>query len=185
MKVIGSSITERVTTRYDLRVSDGTNRFIANSNLGIGLADAQWHHVAVVFDREAGTDTAYFYLDGSPVGSESSALIAGNSASDTDDLGIGASAEGGTLHPWKGNIDDPRIYDRVLSAAEITALAASPPAPCTFVYRSGGHHGYKPQYHPSDRGDLRHHRHVLRSHAGQRGCGRCTDLQHGSRSACL
>ncbi len=29
----------------DLRVSDGTNRFIANSNTGLGLEGAGWHHV--------------------------------------------------------------------------------------------------------------------------------------------
>jgi hypothetical protein len=108
-----------------LAVSDGTNRFIANSNPALGLDDTNWHHVTVVFDREAGTDTAYFYLDGTPVGSEASALIAGNSATGTNDVGIGASATG--TRPWKGSIDDPRIYDYALSAGEITALAASAP----------------------------------------------------------
>jgi hypothetical protein len=112
-----------------LAVSDGTNRFIANSNPALGLDDTNWHHVTVVFDREAGTDTAYFYLDGTPVGSEASALIAGNSATGTNDVGIGASATG--TRPWKGSIDDPRIYDYALSAGEITALAASAPGPCT------------------------------------------------------
>ena len=34
--------------------------------------------------------------------------------------------------PFKGSIEDVRIYDYALSQSEITALAASPPAACNF-----------------------------------------------------
>jgi hypothetical protein len=118
---------ERATDGFRLNLSDGTNRFIANSNAGTGLADAQWHHVTAVMDREPGTDTGIFYVDGSPAGSEASALIAGNSANGTEAFAIGGNS---TNRYWWGNIDDVRVYDRVLSPVEIAALAATPPANC-------------------------------------------------------
>jgi hypothetical protein len=96
----------------DLRVSDGTSRFIANSNTGLGLEGDGWHHVCAVFDREAGTDTAYFYLDGNPVGSEASSLIAGNSINEDNAMSIGANRQS-TWRPWKGEIDEVRISNVV------------------------------------------------------------------------
>ena len=98
-----------------LNVSDGIDRFIANSNSSIGLTADSWHHVVAVFDREAGTDTGYFYLDGNPIGSESSTQVADNSASGTDDLGIGANASNG-VRPWLGYLDEIRISATIRSA---------------------------------------------------------------------
>ena len=69
-----------------LKVSDGTLRFNADSNIGIGLTAGKWHHVCAVFDRSAGSDTAYFYLDGNPVGSETDNVVANNSASSDNDF---------------------------------------------------------------------------------------------------
>ena len=109
---------EAVDETLDLRVSDGTDRFIANSNLGLGVEGTGWHHVCAVFDREAGTDTAYFYLDGNPVGSEGSSLIADNSITDDNDLTIGSN-DSATWRPWKGWIDEVRISNVVHTAGWI------------------------------------------------------------------
>ncbi len=122
---------QKTPDTLDLRVSDGTNRFIANSNLAIGLADAGWHHVYAVFDREAGTDTAYFYLDGSPVGSENSALIADNSITDDHDLSIGSN-DSATWRAWTGEIDEVRISDVVLSSDWIATEYNNQSDPSTF-----------------------------------------------------
>jgi hypothetical protein len=109
----------------DLRVSDGTNRFIANSNTGIGLATDDWEYVTAVFDREPGTDTAYFYLNGSPVGSEASSLIAGNSASGSQDFEVGGTG-------WLGGIDEVRMADTVRSADWVATEFNNQSTPSTF-----------------------------------------------------
>ena len=114
----------------DLRVSDGANRFIANSNNAIGLAADGWHHVAVVFDREAGLDSAEFFLDGGSVGSESSALIEGNSASGVEDVGLGARGSGS--RPLMGNLDEVRISSGLRSASWIQTEYNNQWAPSTF-----------------------------------------------------
>jgi hypothetical protein len=69
--------------------------------------------VAAVYDREAATDTAYFYLNGVFVGSESSGLVAGNPVSGTDDVGIGT--RDGLVRALMGYIDEIRISDTVRS----------------------------------------------------------------------
>jgi hypothetical protein len=102
----------------DLRVSDSTNRFIANSNTGLTLEGTGWHYVCAVFDREAGTDTAYFYFDGNPAGSENSPLIADNSINEDNDLTIGSN-DSSTWRAWKGEIDEVRISNVVRTAGWI------------------------------------------------------------------
>ena len=109
--------------RYN--VSDGTNRFIANSNSSIGLAQDDWEYVTAVFDREPGTDTAYFYLNGASVGSESSSLIAGNSASGTQAFEIGGAN-------WLGGIDEVRMADTVRTADWIATEYNNQSSPSTF-----------------------------------------------------
>ncbi len=78
-----------------------------------------------VFDREAGTDTAYFYLDGSPVGSEGSSLIADNSINEDNDLSIGAN-RASTWRPWKGEIDEVRITNVARTAGWIRDFIQQP-----------------------------------------------------------
>jgi hypothetical protein len=114
---------QRSPDQLDLRVSDGTSRFNSNSNTAIGLTADQWHHVYAVFDRSAGSDTGYFYLNGAPVGSETSSLIAGNSASGSDDFSIGCRQS--SNRPWMGNIDEVRISNGVRSACWIAAEHAN------------------------------------------------------------
>jgi hypothetical protein len=65
--------------------------------------------MAVVFDREASLDTAYFYLNGAPVGTDSSNQIAGDSVSNDTDVWIGSNY-------FKGNFDELRISSTVRSA---------------------------------------------------------------------
>jgi len=87
---------------------------------GSGIATGQilevglWTHVAVTFD---GT-TAKVYVDGVVVGEGSFSF--GN---DTEaPMEIGAAAENGG-NPFNGTLDEVRIYDIVLSEAEILQLA--------------------------------------------------------------
>ncbi|MCK4692727.1 MAG: DUF2341 domain-containing protein, partial [Anaerolineales bacterium] len=94
----------------DLRVADATlARFVANSNPSLGVTTDEWHYVTAVFDRELGLDTAYFYLNGSPAGSENSIEIADNSVSSTQNVAFGSNS-------FIGNLDELRIYDVVISS---------------------------------------------------------------------
>jgi hypothetical protein len=91
-----------------------------NDNLNIDdLAVGEWHHHAIV---KTGT-TIDYYLDG--VFSSSRVL---NEAIGTESLpffiGGNPGAPGGEF--FNGGIDDVRIYDNALSAAEIAALIPEP-----------------------------------------------------------
>jgi len=77
--------------------------------------DGVWHHVVLVNN---GTNS-YAYVDGEY--RSSAATNADPSA--TGDMWIGA--RGGTTNYWNGSIDEIKIYDHVLTSAEIYELYAS------------------------------------------------------------
>jgi PKD repeat protein len=83
-----------------------------------------WSHIAGTYDGVAMT----FYVNGVQVASQSQT---GTLATSTDALTIGGDTAG---DDWSGLIDEVRIYNRALSAAEIqadmnTPIPASPAAP--------------------------------------------------------
>jgi hypothetical protein len=80
------------------------------------IADDDWHHVAMTFDRN---DAVRLYVDGAEVDSTavSDSLV---SRSSPVVLGSPAQLPGKLL--FEGRIDDARIYDRALSAQEVTDL---------------------------------------------------------------
>jgi len=101
--------------------------------------DSQWHHVAAVIDREAGK--ANVYVDGvsqefdpasstgtglvltpGTAGADISAMTNLDAASD-DRLGFGQFQSVG--NPYRGLLDEVRIYAKSLSAAEVLALKES------------------------------------------------------------
>jgi hypothetical protein len=84
--------------------------------------DTNWHFIALTYD---GT-TANLYADGVLKSSAAKSWNLTHSA-----CNIGAQPNGTAL--WNGNIDDVRIYNRALSAAEIAALISTPPASGTLL----------------------------------------------------
>ena len=88
--------------------------------------DQLWHHIAVTFN---GSFDFNLYVDGIDVGGD----YRGTGS------GLGYSGGGGRLghhqisggaHSWlNGAMDDVRVYDRALSADEITLLASQPDVP--------------------------------------------------------
>jgi len=79
--------------------------------------DNQWHHIAVVFDRDGG---AQIYVDGIADGPLTDISDANDDLSNLDPLTIGARNKGGVLDQYfNGLIDDVRIFDYVLSVEEI------------------------------------------------------------------
>ncbi|MCA9099898.1 MAG: tandem-95 repeat protein, partial [Planctomycetales bacterium] len=95
---------------------DGNNRW----DTGIDLDDVagDWHHVAVV---RSGSQMSV-YLDGSLVKQET---FAHDPRAGVGHLNIGAERTGSSSYLYAGQIDELRVYDRVLSADELNVLAAS------------------------------------------------------------
>ena len=84
-----------------------------------GLADNQWHHFAMTY--QGSSSYLRTYKDGVLVASVTNATP----PVDNDFLvTIGGSANGS--YQFAGSIDDLRIYNKKLSAAEIAELAAAP-----------------------------------------------------------
>jgi len=82
----------------------------------------EWYHVVVTWDGSATAANAHIYVNGSEV-SYTSTVNGDTSRADdsTTDFVIGAAANG-TADNFSGEIDDVRIYNRVLSPDEIKRL---------------------------------------------------------------
>lgn len=82
---------------------------------GVNLADNKWHHVSFSFDSGV-TNGTLLYIDG--VLSLTTTLTNSNQTG-TARIGMG---QGAASQIFSGSIDEARIYNRILSAAEIKQL---------------------------------------------------------------
>ncbi len=84
---------------------------------GAPVNDGRWHHVACVLDSVAGawSTNIQFYVDGRPDAAIGGAPVAVQTATQEDVL-IGSDRQN---HAFKGAIDEVRIYDHALTAAEV------------------------------------------------------------------
>jgi len=81
-----------------------------------------WHHIVVVLDVGA-TYTGTLYIDGAVAGTNTAMTLRPSSIGNTANNWIGRSAF--TADPYfAGLVDDFRVYNRALTAAEITMLYA-------------------------------------------------------------
>jgi len=117
------------TVRYAItRRSNGEEEQI---NTAMVLATGVWHHVAVTLSGSVGT----LYINGAPAGINNNMTLCPSTLGNTTANYIGKSQ-------WNdpnltGAIDDFRIYNRGLSAAEITALIFPPAAPAILSANAG------------------------------------------------
>jgi len=84
--------------------------------------DSQWHHAVAVCEID-GPGTNLLYLDGSLIGTDTGTFTGNNRVSTWIGAGYGTSWPG--LSGWSffnGAIDEVRIYNRVLTGAEVTSL---------------------------------------------------------------
>jgi hypothetical protein len=81
---------------------------------GSNLADGNWHHVTCVNDSNAGT--VKVYEDGVQIGSNNQGAT--NSSSGTFYIGT----KDGTNEVFKGQLDDIRVYNYALTAAQVKTL---------------------------------------------------------------
>jgi len=72
-----------------------------------------WHHICITFN---GSSSTVLYIDGTSRSTTSQTWD-----TDVSDLYIGRNS-GGTANQWLGAIDDVRIYNRAISAAEALSL---------------------------------------------------------------
>lgn len=81
------------------------------------ITDGQWHHVGFVFDGSR----RYLYADGVEAAKDAATIASLKSSTGGLNLCAGKSLEAGTF--WLGLLDDVRIYNRALDAAEVADLA--------------------------------------------------------------
>jgi len=81
-----------------------------------------WSHVLVTWDESA--DTAKFYIDGVLNSTKTDATIVELVSGDAQLIMGGIRNNDGTLQELNGKLDDIRLYNRILQAHEIFALAA-------------------------------------------------------------
>ena len=82
------------------------------------ITDDQWRHVGLVWDGSR----RYLYVDGTEVARDAATLTSLRSLDGGLHIGVGDNLDAGTF--WAGLIDDVRIYNQALSAAEIEQLAS-------------------------------------------------------------
>ncbi len=109
-----------LSRRPELWLTDPSTSKVVTTTPAGALALAAWHHVAVTWDSTG----AKVYIDGALDNSSAGAFTPRNS---TGALFLGAQAPG--LNAFAGMLDDVRIYNRVLSLAEVQAAMNTPVVP--------------------------------------------------------
>ena len=103
----GLFLKDNVLMTYDWQT-------LQDISTGINIADNQWHHIAMTFSNGI-TNGSNIYLDGTLVKTFTYHVL---SQGEGLVLGIGASAAP-FLQTFKGNLEETRIWNRVLCIAEI------------------------------------------------------------------
>ena len=120
------SIGDSIALRADNGAGAGVTGFIyngtsyANITSGTYIAGTGWHHLAYTFDDTGNVNK--LYIDGNLVASAAST----NSISYTKGVNtqIGRHGNNGNSFDFNGKMDEVRVFDRALTAAEIKDLAA-------------------------------------------------------------
>jgi hypothetical protein len=96
----------------NVRLIIGGNDITSADRVGNGI----WTHVAATYNAADGHMA--IYINGAPSGTKD--ISPGAIPTNTLPLRIGADSEGGSL--FVGSMDEPRMFNRALSAAEIATL---------------------------------------------------------------
>lgn len=108
------------------RLRNGTNSGFSDltPTPAAPLNDDRWHHVAYTADSVA--NVTQLYVDGILVGSTTTPAF--SFPSPLNNLEIGRLGRSAPTDAFEGSVDELRIHDTILTAAEIQALAEMPPA---------------------------------------------------------
>ncbi len=110
--------------QYHLRLTNSNIRLVVNGGTQIELPytiSPGWHHIAATY---SGTSFNLYY-DGALLGSSSVTATMSTSILPLR-IGIRKDANGLFINPFNGEIDEVRIYNRVLSISEVNADMLSP-----------------------------------------------------------
>jgi len=117
-----------------------TNRFETSEGKWHTTDDAisinQWYHVAVTYDASNADNIPKIYVDGYEVDiTEETTPQGANYGIVTDPCAIGTNLDGGSAdNNWEGYIDEPSIWDAVLTPSQIEEIYLGS---ANYVYRSG------------------------------------------------
>ena len=89
--------------------------------LKLSIADTNWHHLALVFTRAS--NAVQIYVDGTLRTSGTKDLEADNAAH------VVTIGNQGGANPFSGLIDEVRIYNRALTAAQVSTDMITPLPP--------------------------------------------------------
>jgi hypothetical protein len=124
----GAMLVDRRSSRGDVIVQADDGSIFVQANDGAGtvnqfstgaVSDDHWHHIAYVYDQSAGGFTT-IYIDG--VQSMTQAPTRPWSWDPAQRIELGRSHDG-FWRVYDGFMDDFRIYNRILTAAEIAQVA--------------------------------------------------------------
>ena len=104
------------TTGNEITFGFHTGGYREFNTVAENLVTGQWYHIAATFDDTA--DDVRVYLDGAEVLADTTTF---GPTPNSESLQIGKSQAG---EHWNGQLDDLRIYDRVLDATALAAIAA-------------------------------------------------------------
>lgn len=105
--------TDQYADRWVATLSDGTHTAQVTGGL---IADQQWHHLVATFDRDG---LLSLYQDGAFVANTSLASV--TNVTTGQPLSIGDYTASGNA--FAGSLDDLRIYNRLLSANDLSILS--------------------------------------------------------------
>ncbi len=94
-----------------------------------------WYHVAASYDRSSLTNLPALYVNGIRLAPSTITSPSGTQPPYTGTGYLGNKS--GLTRAWKGGLDDVRIYNRLVTDAEIQALASMPPANLAPIVRPG------------------------------------------------
>jgi hypothetical protein len=111
--VSGFAVYVRSDNKIGVDVYKTTTGFYSSE-----IANNSWHHIVLNFDRD---NMVKVYFDNSLIG-QSSISVENRALSNAYSLIIGSRSQNLTQGRWKGQIDDLRIYNRLLTDLEIGEL---------------------------------------------------------------
>ncbi|RYD29690.1 MAG: hypothetical protein EOP87_17895, partial [Verrucomicrobiaceae bacterium] len=94
------------------------------------INDNAWHHLVMTVDIDPAPGTVVLYVDGAQV---ATAPLGGGGFPAFNNFEIGRLGRNGPADPFDGVIDDVQVYDRALTAADVTYLHTHPGEAITVV----------------------------------------------------